>query len=109
MGNIWFGKNKGFHPINDDRQRKTTTNNTSVTIKVRMRATEFRELVAQVDMDLTKTNNANSELGWLILQHCLQGKNRSPMDVDRCRLSQTTIDYRRLSTICEEEEEKKNK
>ncbi|PON75513.1 hypothetical protein PanWU01x14_041380 [Parasponia andersonii] len=99
MGN-WFGKDKGVHPLDDERQRTTTTSTRSVKIKVRMTARQFKELVAQVDMN--KRSNYNSELGRLILKQCLDGKYNSPVvAAGGCRLSKTTSGCR-LSIICEE-------
>jgi len=71
MGNACFGKkmsNKGVvHPVVVHRIRDH-----AVTIKVRMTKGQLKDLIGKVD-----TNNANLELGHLIVQECSKGRLRA--------------------------------
>lgn len=94
---ICFGRNKDVHALEDcqDQPRRTST---SFRVKVRMSATQLKELMAQVDT----SKGDSDQLGRLILQHCVEGRIAA---VECQKKIKCPRESNRLRTIFEEETE----
>ncbi|KAK4848783.1 hypothetical protein QYF36_017277 [Acer negundo] len=78
MGN-WLGRNRVVHPLlldhddDHDQLARLEQPSTSLWVKVRVRASQLKELTAKADSN-SNSSQENSELGRLILQECLEGR-----------------------------------
>ncbi|TXG63098.1 hypothetical protein EZV62_010092 [Acer yangbiense] len=76
MGN-WLGRNRVVHPLlldhddDHDQLARLEQPSTSLWVKVRVGASQLKELTVKAD---SNSSRDNSDLGRLILQECLEGR-----------------------------------